>query len=90
MDGSTKTSIRTIYNADVKRTSKDIIEITLTGNGFLYNMVRIIAGTLIEVGEGKIEPEYMKEIMDKKDRSFAGKTVSPNGLFLVKVDYDNE
>ena len=84
--GSTKSSVRTIYDASVKREGERIY-IELTGNGFLYNMVRIIAGTLLDVGLGKIKPEEVKEIIDSKDRSRAGKTLPPNGLFLVNVDY---
>ena len=84
--GSTKSSVRTIYDASVKREGERIY-IELTGNGFLYNMVRIIAGTLLDVGLGKIKPEEVKEIIESKDRSRAGKTLPPNGLFLVNVDY---
>ncbi len=83
---SSKNSVRTIYNAEVVR-NDDIIKIRLTGNGFLYNMVRIIAGTLIEVGEGKIEPIEVKNILEAKDRLMAGKTLSPQGLCLINVEY---
>ena len=83
---SSKNSIRIIYDAVVKREG-DIIKIRLTGNGFLYNMVRIIAGTLLEVGEGKIKPEDVKNILDAKDRLKAGKTLPPTGLCLVNVEY---
>ena len=83
---SSKSSIRTIYEASVKKENEKII-IKLTGNGFLYNMVRIIAGTLIEVGIGKILPEEIPEIIISKDRTRAGKTLPPNGLYLVKVEY---
>ncbi len=82
-----KSSVRTIYDASVTR-SGDVVDIILTGNGFLYNMVRIIAGTLIEVGEGKIEPQEVEDILESKDRSKAGKTLPPNGLCLMKVEYD--
>ena len=85
---SSKSSIRIIYDAKVERKG-DIITITLTGNGFLYNMVRIISGTLVEVGEGKIEPEKVKEILDAKDRLKAGKTLPPTGLCLINVEYDD-
>ena len=60
----------------------------LHGNGFLYNMVRIIAGTLVDVGLGKIKPEEIKEIIKSKDRSKAGKTLKPEGLYLVRVEYE--
>lgn len=85
---SSKSSVRIIYDAKVERKG-DIITITLTGNGFLYNMVRIISGTLVEVGEGKIEPVKVKEILDAKDRLKAGKTLPPTGLCLVNVEYDD-
>lgn len=59
-----------------------------SGNGFLYNMVRIIAGTLIDVGTKKIMPIQIQNIINSKDRSMAGKTLPPNGLYLVKVEYE--
>ena len=64
------------------------IYIELTGNGFLYNMVRIIVGTLVDVGLGKIKPEEVKDIIESKDRSKAGKTFPPQGLYLLKVEYE--
>lgn len=84
---SSKSSIRTIYSADVKKENERII-IELTGNGFLYNMVRIISGTLVEVGLGKIRPEEIKDIIDSKNRQMAGKTLPPYGLYLVEVNYN--
>lgn len=84
---SSKSSVRTIYNAEVIEAKNDRIYIELTGSGFLYNMVRIIAGTLIEVGLGKIEPEEIQNIIQSKDRSEAGKTLPPQGLYLLKVEY---
>ncbi len=84
---SSKSSVREIYDAKVWREG-DLIHIELTGNGFLYNMIRIIAGTLIEVGEGAIEPAEVKAILEAKDRSRAGKTVSPSGLCLMGVEYE--
>lgn len=85
---SSKSSVRTIFKADVIQMPNDRIYIELTGNGFLYNMVRIIAGTLVEVGIGKIEPEEIKKIIESKNREFAGKTLQPQGLYLVKVEYE--
>ena len=85
---SSKSSVRTIYDAKVTK-SGEIIKIELTGNGFLYNMIRIIAGTLLEVGQGKIEVEEVERILLAKDRLKAGKTLPPNGLYLVKVEYEN-
>lgn len=84
---SSKSSIRKIYNAEVTTTNDRII-IKLTGNGFLYNMVRIISGTLLEVGMGTIKPEDIKKIIESKDRKKAGKTLPPQGLYLVKVEYN--
>ena len=68
--------------------SNDKIWIELTGNGFLYNMVRIIAGTLVEVGLGKIKAEEINDIMESKRRENAGKTLPPQGLYLVNVEYE--
>jgi len=83
---SSKSSIRTIYNAEIKEENSRVC-IYLTGNGFLYNMVRIISGTLVEVGLGKIKPEEIPNIIESKDRQKAGKTLPPQGLYLMKVDY---
>ena len=84
---SSKSSVRTIYEAKVYQ-KEERIYIELTGNGFLYNMVRIIAGTLVEVGMGKIEPERVKEIIELGKRENAGKTLPPNGLYLLNVIYE--
>lgn len=85
---SSKSSVRTIYSAKVIQMPNERIYIELTGNGFLYNMVRIIAGTLVEVGSEKIKPEEIKSIIEAKDRAMAGKTLPPQGLFLVSVNYE--
>jgi len=79
-------TVRTIYSADVIKENDEIL-IRITGNGFLYNMVRIIAGTLLRVGSGYYEPEYMKELLEARDRQAAGETAPPQGLTLVKIDY---
>ena len=83
---SSKSSVRTIYKTDI-RTEGERIIIELTGNGFLYNMVRIIAGTLVDVGLEKIKPEEIPQIIESKDRTKAGKTLPPYGLYLIKVEY---
>ena len=83
---SSKSSIRTIYEGNVYEKG-DRIYIELTGNGFLYNMVRIISGTLVDVGMGKILPEEIQEIIKEGKRERAGKTLPPQGLYLVKVEY---
>jgi tRNA pseudouridine38-40 synthase len=84
---SSKSSVRTIYKANIIEDKERII-IELTGNGFLYNMVRIISGTLLEVGLGKIKAEDIPYIIDSKDRKNAGKTLPPYALYLVKVEYE--
>lgn len=84
---SSKSSVRKIYLAEVKKADENRIYIELTGNGFLYNMVRIIAGTLVDVGMGKTNPEEIPEIIKQGDRKLAGKTLPPSGLFLMKVEY---
>lgn len=84
---SSKSSVRTIFNGKVERIG-ELIYIEITGSGFLYNMVRIIAGTLIEVGIGKIKPEEISEVIKSGERNRAGKTLPPQGLYLVKVEYD--
>lgn len=83
---SSKTTVRTIYSLDVAKEG-DFIKITVNGDGFLYNMVRIIAGTLIQVGAGKINPEIMEEIIKSGDRSRAGHTAGPSGLVLKNIEY---
>jgi tRNA pseudouridine38-40 synthase len=83
---SSKSSVRTIYKADVYNV-EDKIMIELTGNGFLYNMVRIISGTLLEVGLGKIQPEEITGIIETGKRENAGKTLPAHGLYLVEVNY---
>ena len=83
---SNKSSVRTIFKTNIKKEGDRII-IELTGNGFLYNMVRIISGTLVDVGLGKIEPEYIPNIIINQDRSKAGKTLPPQGLYLLEVKY---
>ncbi len=83
---SSKSSVRTIYNIEIKQDG-DRIFIEFTGNGFMYNMVRIITGTLVDVGLGKIKCESIPEIIESKDRTKAGKTLPAHGLYLVEVYY---
>ncbi|WP_105616869.1 tRNA pseudouridine(38-40) synthase TruA [Vallitalea okinawensis] len=83
---SVKTTIRTIFDMHLI-IDQDLISIQVTGDGFLYNMVRIIAGTLIEVGQGKRSLEEVKEAIDLCDRNKAGKTAPAKGLTLVKIYY---
>ena len=84
---SSKSSVRTIYKAEIGEMPNNRIYIELTGNGFLYNMVRIIAGTLVDVGLEKIKPEDVSDIINQGKRELAGKTLSPNGLYLLNVEY---
>ena len=84
---SSNNSVRKIFKTNIEVHDERIF-IELTGSGFLYNMVRIISGTLVEVGLGKIEPDKIPEIILSKDRKRAGKTLPPQGLYLVKVNYE--
>ena len=84
---SSKSSVRTIYKAEIKEMPNNRIYIELTGNGFLYNMVRIIAGTLVDVGIEKIKPEDIPNIIKQGKRDLAGKTLPPNGLYFLNVEY---
>ena len=84
---SSKSSVRTIYEAKIYQKGEKIF-IELTGNGFLYNMVRIIVGTLVDVGMGKIKPEDIPQIINEGKRENAGKTLPPNGLYLLNVMYE--
>lgn len=83
---SSKNSVRKIYKTNIEQKDERIY-IELTGSGFLYNMVRIISGTLVDVGLGKILPDEIPEIIESKDRQRAGKTLPPQGLYLLKVEY---
>ena len=81
--------VREIYSAEIIDTADGCFMFKISGNGFLYNMVRIIMGTLLFVGSGKFKPEEIENIIDAKDRQKAGKTVPPHGLYLLSVEYDN-
>lgn len=81
-----KTTVRTVYSLDIEKNG-DLIGIHITGDGFLYNMVRIIAGTLAFVGTGKLSAEDMADIIASRERKRAGITAPPEGLFLSEVFY---
>ncbi len=81
-----ESTVRTVEGLSVERNGAEIV-IRIVGNGFLYHMVRIIAGTLIRVGRGFYGPERVKEILEARERAQAGATAMPNGLVLVKIDY---
>lgn len=84
-----KSTVRTIYSCTAQK-ENDIITIRVTGNGFLYNMVRIIAGTLIEVGAGKRRPEEIKDILAAENRDAAGPTAPAQGLTMMGIEYEQE
>ncbi len=81
--------VRRIISAEVTRDGDEIV-IRITGNGFLYNMVRIIAGTLMEIGRGKGEPSDVEKMIEAKDRAAAGPTAPPQGLFLIKYEFPED
>lgn len=81
-----KDTVRTIYDLEIEK-EEDLITIRVRGNGFLYNMVRIIAGTLAGVGRGYFEPGEVKKMLDDKNRTKAGVTAPPQGLILVEIAY---
>ena len=80
-------TVRTITACDVQRRGDDI-DITVTADGYLYNMVRILAGTLCEAGAGRLDPTEIPAILESRDRSRAGPTLPAKGLFLKCVEYD--
>ena len=81
---------RTIYDLSVKRKADGEIELSVTADGFLYNMVRIIAGTLADVAAGTIDENEIGNILSSGDRSLAGRTAPACGLYLCDVEYDRE
>lgn len=85
-DDEKKSTVRTIYRADLSR-ADDMITFRITGNGFLYHMVRVIVGTLLEIGRGRMRPEEMERIILARDRSAAGPTAIAKGLTLVSIRY---
>ena len=81
-----KTTVRTVYAAKLLK-EENLIKIYINGNGFLYNMVRIIAGTLIDIGKGLKDISCIEKALTDKDRTVLGQTAKPEGLFLLKVNY---
>ena len=81
-----ETTVRTVHSLTVEKENEEIV-IRVCGSGFLYNMVRIIAGTLMEVGRGNMEPLKIREILEAKDRAVAGPTAPACGLTLVKYEF---
>jgi tRNA pseudouridine38-40 synthase len=85
----TRTTVRTIHYCRVTRAG-ELLELKVCANGFLYNMVRAITGTVLYAAEGKIAPEDIGAILESGDRNLAGPTVPPGGLYLTKLWYEDE
>lgn len=83
-------TVRTIYQLSVERDNADVVTIRISGSGFLYNMVRIIAGTLLRVGTGLYLPEHVEEILEARNRQAAGPTLPAKGLTLICLEYEKE
>lgn len=83
------TTVRTIYEIRIEKEADDV-EIYVTGDGFLYNMVRILTGTLVEAGLGKRTPASVQSVIQSRDRRLAGHTAPPQGLYLQKVYYETQ
>lgn len=82
-----KSTVRIIYDVDIYRDG-DYVHMRFHGNGFLQNMIRILTGTLVEIGHGKMSPGHMRDIIAGRDRQMAGPTAPPHGLCLVEVEYN--
>lgn len=82
-----ESTVRTVKELEILKNGNEIT-IRISGNGFLYNMVRIIVGTLIRVGRGFYEPKQVKEILEAKNRKAAGVTAPPHGLMLMEIRYN--
>ncbi|MGN0481691.1 MAG: tRNA pseudouridine(38-40) synthase TruA [Lachnospiraceae bacterium] len=85
-----QSTVRTIFHIDIHKDADNYVKITVTGNGFLYNMVRIIAGTLCQVGTSLWEPTRVKEALEATDRTLGGITAPPQGLKLVEVEFGSK
>lgn len=86
MGTPTKTTVRTVYYFDVARRG-DLIEMKVCANGFLYNMVRAMVGTILYAAEGKLTTEKISDILIRGNRTEAGPTVPPDGLYMTKLWY---
>ena len=82
--------VRTVFQIDIEEVGRNGLIIRVRGDGFLYNMVRIIAGTLVKAGEGKIKPEEIPSIIERKDRGHLGTTLPAKGLFLMGIRYKED
>ena len=86
----TETTVRHVYGLEISEQDAygaKMFTIRITGNGFLYNMVRIIAGTLVQVGKGQLSADDVAQLLEAKDRTAAGQTAPPQGLTLMKIEY---
>ncbi|MCC7192960.1 MAG: tRNA pseudouridine(38-40) synthase TruA [Phycisphaeraceae bacterium] len=89
IDHDRLTTVRTIHSCYVEKTiNAPEVHVVVSGSGFLYNMVRILTGTLVEVGRGRFEPNVIETILDTKDRRQAGPTLPPTGLWLEWIKYE--
>lgn len=86
---SVEDTVRTVFSAQVKRSGNEVV-FTVRANGYLYNMVRIMVGTLLYIAQGKIERDSIGDIILARDRARAGITAAPQGLYLNKVEYAKE
>lgn len=86
VNAQVESTVRTIYSCEVQREGTELV-IRISGGGFLYNMVRIIAGTLMEVGNGKYPPEAVADILNAKERTAAGPTAPARGLTLISYEF---
>ena len=84
-----ETTVRTIFSLDIDEKETGDIAISIVGDGFLYNMVRIITGTLVEVGLGKRAPQSVKDTIESLDRQKAGHTAPPQGLYLAEIYFED-
>ena len=85
-DEEKQNTVREIYSLEIEQ-DNDELKIIISGNGFLHNMVRIIAGTLIDVGRGRIDADSIPQLINSKKHVGTGKTLEPCGLYLYKVEY---
>lgn len=83
---SVKTTVRTIYSVDIVKNGDDV-KVYITGNGFLYNMVRIIVGTLVECGQKRLDESVVNKMLTENKRNIGGRTLAPKGLTLIGVEY---
>ena len=85
----TKTTVRTVYYFDISRAG-DLIECKVCANGFLYNMVRAMVGTVVYAAEGKLSPGDIPAILESGNRTLAGPTVPPGGLYMTRLWYQED